>query len=193
MAAEKAARMPAFHRRERARWAENCQVDISGIISHMTMKCGGNIHDRGVVEITASSVYQDYDSSCAPRNAADFGGKVSEFASKNKPDQWIFWDFKALRIEPTHYTLWTWEGDLNEHHLQSWAVEESDDGASWTEIDRRENPSDLNNWSAVKTFAVARSGSFRRIRLRQTGPNHRDGSSLALSVFEVFGAVAGLQ
>jgi hypothetical protein len=45
----------------------------------------------------------------------------------------------------------------------------------------------------VKTFAVARSGSFRRIRLRQTGPNHRGNNILNLSAFEVFGAVAGLQ
>jgi hypothetical protein len=40
----------------------------------------------------------------------------------------------------------------------------------------------------VKTFAVERSGSFRMIRLRQIGQNH-----LALSAFELFGAVAGLQ
>jgi hypothetical protein len=45
----------------------------------------------------------------------------------------------------------------------------------------------------VKTFAVWQSASFGRIRLRQTGPNHRGDNSLALSAFEVFGAVAGLQ
>jgi hypothetical protein len=109
------------------------------------------------------------------------------FCSEDKPGQWISWDFKALRIAATHYTiraLW----------LKSWAVEGSDDGASWTEIDRRENNSNLNlNATAVKTFAVARSGSFRRIRLRQTGPNHYGDNQLLLSAFELFGAVAGLQ
>jgi hypothetical protein len=65
--------------------------------------------------------------------------------------------------------------------------------ASWTEIDRRENNSDLNENLAVKTFAVARPGSFRRIRLRQIGPNHCRDNYLILSAFEVFGAVAGLQ
>jgi hypothetical protein len=45
----------------------------------------------------------------------------------------------------------------------------------------------------VKTFAVERSESFCRIRLRQTGPNHEGDNFLALTAFEVFGAVAGLQ
>jgi hypothetical protein len=73
--------------------------------------------------------------------------------------------------------------------LKNWAVDGSDDGTLWTEIDRRENNSDP---FSVKTFAVSRSGSFRKIQMGQTGPNHGD-SSLVLSAFEVFGAVAGLQ
>jgi hypothetical protein len=92
----------------------------------------------------------------------------------------------VLRIEPTHYTIWSFD-------LQSWTVEGSDDGASWTEIDRRENNSDLNGERAVKTFAVSQSGSFRKIRLRQTGLNHAGNNCLVLVAFELFGAVAGLQ
>jgi hypothetical protein len=72
-------------------------------------------------------------------------------------------------------------------------VEGSEDGASWTEIDRCENNGDLNDYLAVETFAVARSESFRRIRLRQTGPNHGGSNFLAVSAFEAIGAVAGLQ
>jgi hypothetical protein len=77
--------------------------------------------------------------------------------------------------------------------LKNWAVEGSDDGASWTEIDRRENNSDLDEPFTVKTFAVSQTGSFRKIRLRQTGPNHEGNNTLELSAFKVFGAVAGLQ
>jgi hypothetical protein len=78
-------------------------------------------------------------------------------------------------------------------YLKSCAVEGSDDGASWTEINQRENNSDLNSELAVKTFAVSRSETFGRIRLRQTGPNQSDNNFLILSAFDVFGAVAGLQ
>jgi hypothetical protein len=72
-------------------------------------------------------------------------------------------------------------------------VEGSDDGVSWTEIDRRENNDNLNDWFAVKTFAVSPPGSFGKIRLRQTGLNHSVNSDLVLSAFELFGSVAGLQ
>jgi hypothetical protein len=76
------------------------------------------------------------------------------------------WDFKALRIAPTHYTIRTFNDGPSCGHLKSWAIEGSDDGASWTEINRRENNHDLNDRWAVKTFAAARSGSFHIIRLR---------------------------
>jgi hypothetical protein len=132
-----------------------------------------------VVEITASS------SSDIAWNAAGLGVYLS-FWSKNEPGQWICWDFKALRIEPTHYTI-------RSSNLKSWAVEGSNDGASWTEIDRRENNSDFSAPAAVKTFAVERSGSFGRICLRQIDQNHSGNNHLALSAFELFGAVAGLQ
>jgi hypothetical protein len=68
-----------------------------------------------------------------------------------------------------------------------------DDGASWTEINRRENKSELNQDMPVKAFAISRSESFGRIRLRQTGPNHGSNNCLALYAFELFGAVTGLQ
>jgi hypothetical protein len=158
---------------------------FNGILSYLTVKCGGNVHDRGVVKITASSVFKEQ---YTPRYAADFES-IWSFWSKNEPEQWICLDFKTLRVEPTHYTIRT---DYN-CHLKSWAVEGSDDGALWTEIARRENNSDLNGKNAVKTFAVSQSGSFRRIRLRQTGPNHNGDNDLTLSALELFGAVAGLQ
>jgi hypothetical protein len=139
---------------------ENRQIALSGIISYLTAKCGGNVHDKCVVEITASSVSgTDY-----AQNAGDLEDEWSSFESENKPGQWICLDFKTLRIEPTHYTIRTygWEP----RHPKSWAVEGSDDGALWTEIDRRKNNSDLNDRRVVKTFAISRSGSFGRIRLR---------------------------
>jgi hypothetical protein len=162
---------------------EKRQIALSGIISHSTAKCGGDVHDLGVVEITANSVFgTNY-----PRNIVDLDHSSSCFYSEDEPGQWICLDFKTLRIEPTHYTIRVSDDD----YLKSWAVESSDDGASWTEIDRRENNSDLNSKRAVKTFAVSRSSSFGRIRLRQTGPNHRGNDTLVLSAFELFGAVAG--
>jgi hypothetical protein len=170
------------------KWFPVTSNPLDGLISYLTAKCGGNVHDKGAVEVTASSVNG---SSFAPRNVTDLRTKLS-FASDNKPGQWICLDFKELRIEPTHYTIQTsgWGG--YQCPLKSWAIEGSD-GDSWTEIDCHENNSDFNDKFTVKTFAISRSGSFRKIRLRQTGKNHRDNNHLILSDFEVFGAVVGLQ
>jgi hypothetical protein len=105
-----------------AKKEENRHLALSGIVSYLTEKCGGNIHDRGVVEITASSVSNpDY-----ARNAADLGNWNSCFTSKDKPRQWICLDFKALRIELMHCTIQV----VNWSYLKSWTVDGSDDGSS---------------------------------------------------------------
>jgi hypothetical protein len=80
-----------------------------------------------------------------------------------------------------------------DYYLKNWAVEGSEDGASWTEIERRENNSDLIGENAVNTSAVSQAGSFRWIRLSQIGPNHWHDNLLFRSAFEPFGAVARLQ
>jgi hypothetical protein len=132
----------------------------------------------GAVKITARTYGWE------ARQTNDLGNNC-EFCSADLPSQWICFDFKALRIEPTHYTIQTYCADANRSHLRSWAIEGSDDGASWTEIDRRENNNDLNGELAVKTFVVAPSASFRRIALRQIGLNHKGGNELILSAFEL--------
>jgi hypothetical protein len=55
---------------------------FNGVISYLRAKCGGNVHDRGVVEITASSVLDGWN----PQNAADLGHD-SYFCSEDKPAQ----------------------------------------------------------------------------------------------------------
>jgi hypothetical protein len=164
---------------------------LGGLISHLTKKCDGNLHDKGAVAITSRG---SYDPNFCPWNAADLKGD-SEFCSCNRPGQWIGWDFKAVRIKPTHYTILLSPYGPSNSHLKSWAVEGLENEAHWrdsrTEIDRRENNSDLNASSAVKTFAVARSRSFRVIRLRQTDPNHCGNNFLNFCAFEVSARLQG--
>jgi hypothetical protein len=56
---------------------------LGGIVSHLTAQCGGNVHDKGAVEITSSSVGLG-----TPWNAADLGTN-SDFWSNNSPGQRI--------------------------------------------------------------------------------------------------------
>jgi hypothetical protein len=60
---------------------ENRQVALSRIISDLAAKCGGNVRDRGVVEITASS------RSTIAYNATDLNNIYSFFCSETEPGQ----------------------------------------------------------------------------------------------------------
>jgi hypothetical protein len=164
---------------------------LSGIIAHLTSQFSGNIHDRGVVTITANRPISNYPSYAA-KNVADLGTD-SYFRSANEPNQWICFDFKAMKIRPTHYSVRTCSGGPNTIHLKNWVIEGSADGTSWNEIDRRENNTDLNNSYAVKTFNVCRVDTFQMIRLRQIGLNHQNYNHLIFTAFELFGSLIGLK
>jgi hypothetical protein len=60
---------------------------------------------------------------------------------------------------------------------------------SWTELDRRTNNGDLNNWLAIHSFSIAKSVEYRFIRLRQTGKSHESNDMLAFSHLDVFGSL----
>jgi hypothetical protein len=149
---------------------------LSGIIANLTSRYGGNVHDRGIVNITAN---RPADSRDVPKVIADLGDN-SEYMSTNDENQSICFDFKTLKIKPTHYTIRTQCAGPNKCHLKNWVIEGSTDGTLWVEIDRRENNSDLNNSKAIQTFSVSKVDTFRMIRLRQTGENHYNDYHLGL-------------
>jgi hypothetical protein len=164
---------------------------LSGIINHLTSRFGGNVHDRGVVNITANRVASD-SPGYAAKNVADLGTD-SFFHSVNEPNQWICFDFKEMKIRPTHYSIRMHSSGPNSFHLKNWVIEGSTDGTSWHELDRRENNTDLNNSYAVKTFNICKVDTFRMIRLRQIGLNHRNDNLLLFTAFELFGSLIGLK
>jgi hypothetical protein len=162
---------------------------LCGIINHLTSGIGGNVDDKNVVNITANRVC-DSNPWYAAKNVADFESN-SCFLSANEPNQSICFDFKTLRIEPTHYTIRTLNAGPNGSHLKNWVIEGSIDGTSWTEIDRHENNNDLNNRLALKTFAVSNVARFQMIQLRQIGLNHGSNNLLYFTAFEIFGSLSG--
>jgi hypothetical protein len=164
---------------------------LLGIIAHLTSQFGGNVHDRGVVLITTNRTADDHPVYAA-KNVADLGND-SFFHSANKSNQWICFDFKTMKIRPTHYSVRTHGGGPDFHHLKNWVIEGSADGTSWNEIDRHENNTDLNSSLAVKTFSVCKVDTFRMIRLCQIGRNHGEQNYLIFTAFELFGSLICLQ
>jgi hypothetical protein len=151
-----------------------------GIISYLTLKHGGNVHDKGIVTITSKSVLDDL--RWPLRNVADLTSG-SSFSSRDEPGQWICWNFHELRVRPTHYTL-------HSNGLKSWVVESSLDGEAWTEIDRKTDNQDFNvyRWETA-SFAVSKSAEGRFIRLTQTDQSHLGFDVLDIKAFEFFGTL----
>ena len=159
---------------------------FDGVIAHLTRECIGNVHDRGIVNATASS--------CTgyAKNAVDLGTN-SSYWSNDEQDSWICYDFKERRVIPTSYSVRSYQGGPGWYHLRSWVIEVSNDGSSWTEIDRRDHNNDLNGFCVTQNFKISLvpTESFRLFRLRQTGKNHKGSYVLALTSLEVFGTLFG--
>ena len=165
-------------------------VTIEGSGNCQGRECGGNVHDKGIVNVTASSVY----SSCHPKGAVDLGTN-STYVSNNENDSWICYDFKERRMIPKSYSVRSngfWPG---RNHLKSWVIEVSNDGSSWTEIDRRDNNNDLHGKYATANFRISMvpSEGIRFFRLRQIGwgnciglARHRVRVPLQITSLEIF-------
>jgi hypothetical protein len=157
---------------------------LEGIISYLTTKHGGNVHEKGIVTITSKSVCYD-DPDYAPQNVADLTSN-SRFISE-EPGQWICWDFREMRVRPTHYTIEAiW--------LKSWVVEGSLDGKSWTEIawvrDNHIFNGRCQTYIFIVSWAVLNSVECRFIRLTQTDKNHNGEDFLYLCSVEFFGTLS---
>jgi hypothetical protein len=150
---------------------------FKGIISYLTRKHGGNVHDNGIVKIASKSL-----GSGSVEDVADFSSD-SYFMSRDEPDQWIRWDFHGMRVHPTHYTI-------SAYRLKSWVVDGSLDGINWTKIDRRRDNEILKygNW-VTRSFTISKSAECRFIRLTQTDKRHDGYDYLGIQACEFFGTL----
>jgi hypothetical protein len=165
----------------------NSSRPLDGILSHLERKHEGNVHDHGILTITASSVFRD-DPQYSSKNLGD-PGTVRVFSSKNEVNQWVQWDFHEMRVLPTRYSIQTHNSPVDRCHLKSWVLEGSIEGLRWTELDHETNNDDLNGPRAIRTFSIAKSVECRLIRLRQTGKNQKNNDVLIFFHFEVFGSL----
>ena len=155
---------------------------FSGIISHLRSQCGGNVHQKGVVNITASG--NDLNK-C--HQITDYGWNGAWY-SKDEENSWVQFDFKAPIVCVKAYTI---KSPQKEYwYCKDWVVEVSDDGKSWVAIDTESND-ELRGRLTVKTFQCAspRSGFSRFVRLRQTRVNPVGTFHFNISELELFGTL----
>jgi hypothetical protein len=72
---------------------------LDGIISYLTGKCGGNVHDNSLISVTVSGVTDH------PKNAVDLRNRSTYFQSRDEPNSWICYDFKAMEVTSIHYSI----------------------------------------------------------------------------------------
>jgi hypothetical protein len=152
---------------------------LHGIIAHLTRECGGNVHDRGIVDVSEKSPA----SGCPPKNAADLQSETY-ISSPNAPGQWLCYDFKSRRVTPSHYSIRCLSSS---YHLRSWVLEGSVDGSSWRALDDQANNATMTPTHQIGTFSIPHSFQCRFIRLRQTGKTADGSDHLVLFAFEIFG------
>jgi hypothetical protein len=160
---------------------------LEGIIAHLTRKCGGNVHDKQMVDVTSSSVYRT-DPKFAAKNIADLKAK-SAFTSSQLPDQWVCYDFKPHSVLPTHYSVRSFDGRPHSEHPKEWVLEGSEDGVTWIILDQQEKNFLLDGRDRIGSFQIAEPRLVHMIRFRQIGPNHLGNDYLIISALEIFGSI----
>jgi hypothetical protein len=157
---------------------------LEGIISFLTEKRGGNLQEKGAVEVSASGTEW---SDCPLKHILDFKSISKGFATDSVTNSWIRIDFLNYQINPTHYSIRTrtdWDGC----HPRSWVIEGSDDsGRNWIELDRQSQNCELNGLGVVRTFSIVNNSTVRSIRIRQTGVDSNGYNHLVLKCIEFFG------
>jgi serine/threonine protein kinase len=119
-------RFPRLMKKGRGTTPAGKEVDIDvpdGIIAHLTMVCGGNVHDHGIVDVTSSKAKTRF----AAESVVDLDA-ISIFWSGqgNKRDDiphsrnnWICYDFKDRSIVPTHYAIRSCRDGRGGTHMKS--------------------------------------------------------------------------
>jgi hypothetical protein len=102
---------------------------FDGIVSSLSRECGGNVHTQGVVSVTASSTASNQ---CHHVTDHDWN---SYWFSCNSANSWIQFDFKDRRISVTNYSIKS-DGSSG-YNLVQWSLQGSNDGESWTVMDKR--------------------------------------------------------
>ena len=133
------------------------------IIKHLSEQCHGNVHKNNIVDITSSSIYNNWKAeNLVEENNENFGTSDDE-------NSWIQIDFREKKVLFDSYTLKTINDPPNANHLKSWILEVSNDGENYNEIDRQTNCHLLNGSLQSATFKVSCSTPQRFVRLRQNG------------------------
>lgn len=164
---------------------------FSGIINYLRRNKQTNICDEGIISVTASSKENDH----LPKYAVDF--ENDEFFHSDSSNDWLQYDFKDKKIQPTHYSIKT----PNNHEQgdqqcpMNWCIQVSNTGDEndWKTIDTRQNVTSVSKLNQSDTFEINTHLSpneyYRYIRFQSTGNSSGNCTNIIISSLEYFGTL----
>ena len=160
--------------------------DFEGIIKYLEDKHGQNIHQRGIITISASSTY----SSSNPEKVIDYHWNNVWYSFYQNPGEWWEINFKKMKVRMNGYSLKT-GNDRDYTHLKNWVIEGKNEGEEWKEIDRQINNEDLNGFSYQHYYSIPEmTEPYQYIRIKCIGVAHNCASYyLLLTNLEIFGEI----
>ena len=166
----------------------NQSGSLQGIVFNISQRVGGITNLMNIMSVGFStSVPKKLGT--ALQGIIDFNNQ-SSFRSHNLPDQWIQYDFKDHKIQPTHYSIRS-SNYNDDEFMQNWVIEGSNDISQWKVLDTRTGVTNLIGLHAIYTFEISeqfqQDDFYRFIRIRMTGPNNNHTNILNLSALEYFG------
>lgn len=140
---------------------------FNGIIKHLTIKAGGNVHDKGVVIVTGKSYCHEINGRLKDREAkyaVDLDNKKTYFDSYisnqvYKEKTFIKYDFKNMKVRPNSYSIRSRpDHGKGVYNLASWVIEgcnDDSDEKNWVQLDSREDDHTLDYASAENNFSIS--------------------------------------
>jgi hypothetical protein len=125
-----------------------------------------NPHEAGLVNIIASSVYND-NISYGPQNVLNFDSN-NHWQSKNEPNQWILFDLKGKSFKMKQIRI-----HINNKHIpRNWTLEGSNDNLNWTTIHNQGEDERCNTPFNTITFDINFDRSFTFFKIVQRSQNY---------------------
>jgi hypothetical protein len=149
---------------------------LDGILAYLTKNHGGNLHEKGIVTVTGSSI-NTIQRLTDPLNS-------SGYVSWTVADGWFCYDFRNMRIAATHYAV---QSCCSNNFPQSWVIEVSDDGSSWESVHTVSDSMALKTGKVIVSYSLAQQRRFRFLRMNCFGLNHAGNLEFHLYGFELFG------
>lgn len=160
---------------------------LDGLFSYLKSSCGGNIVDNGIVSVSSADQSGHLCKVTDPSNTS--GGQYS-YSVNGAHNRFVSFDLKSKSININKYTIRSYSGSSNQHHLRSWKLLGSHDGILWVEIDSRDDDSHLNAPYAVHTFDVKKNDDhYRFLQLTSDAPDWGGEYYIYIRNIEFFGTL----